>query len=743
MRILLFILLLFCTINVQAQISHGGSPLAWQGSEQKTSLQPQFIEMPSFNLDSVLHCDELNRGNMRGAFQFAYKFDTNINLKEEGSMQILSDGTRLWQVGIYSKDALSINLFLSKFKVPKGSQLFVYSTKYDAFIGKFDHRNNSENNILPLRPILGDSIIIEYSEPQKVDFEGELIIGEVNHGYRDFLSRDGLRSEPGTDQSNFSCMPDVHCEKLDDKLIRSTVLLMINGNIACTGTLINNTSKDETPYLLTAIHCLHGAKISFPKPMDFYDDRAGSIIAFFNYDNPFCGVEMKATEEMSLAITSPRVINEAKDIALLEFNDKPPVHYQAYYAGWNIKGEKNNNPYTNIHHPNGSMKKFGLYNNSLQSTSYELSPEYFDEDSFLKVNSWNVGSTYAGSSGSPLFDKNNLLVGTLTGGSSTCSNNAADYFSSFHLAWNANDKLKSFLDPINSGTLSFPGFDPNEKKPLSRISNFNISKGDTLITSTYKTPNSGYIFGNSNQDIFEFGEEYTLEESSELFGVFVYIPRMPFFYTNGVEISVYAGNDKPEELLGNKEFSPHFLNYNYGKLSNQDKTTSTIATETFVAFDEPIVVPKKFFIVYKIDSNTEKKFTLLNIGFYAKNATNSAWLNTPNKGWIRACDYPLFAKNTSLALIPLLRKTDEQIDKPETDNSPIFVYDRTTKELSLTFEIEDSVTIHIYSTSGQLIDKKHVFPGENKIALPPYAQNSIVLVRITTTENSYSGKIIY
>ena len=38
---------------------------------------------------------------------------------------------------------------------------------------------------------------------------------------------------------------------------QSVVLLIIDGSVGCTGTLINNTDNDGKPYLLTASHCLN------------------------------------------------------------------------------------------------------------------------------------------------------------------------------------------------------------------------------------------------------------------------------------------------------------------------------------------------------------------------------------------------------------------------------------------------------------------------------------------------------
>ncbi len=69
-----------------------------------------------------------------------------------------------------------------------------------------------------------------------------------------------------------------------------------------------------------------------------------------------------------------------------------------------------------------------------------------------------------GSSGSPLFDANGLIVGTLTGGSSYCdAQTNPDYYGKmyYHIGiirvltpWN---RLKDWLDPANTGVTTLNG----------------------------------------------------------------------------------------------------------------------------------------------------------------------------------------------------------------------------------------------------------------------------------------------
>jgi hypothetical protein len=744
------ILLFYVAINNLAlsQISRGGTPLFLENYTLRDSKDAGFIEMPAFDLDSVLRLDKINEQNMRGSYSFAHKFYTNIEKGREGSETVLSDGTKVWQVGIRSRGAYSINLLFTQFDLPKGGQLFIYNEDRSHVIGAFDYRNNSPEKILPTRPVAGETIIVEYSEPAGAEFEGKLKIGEVNHDYRDILrSREPGDNETGH-ANNFLCMPDVLCSDVDKNLIRATVLLVINGVSACTGTLINNTENDETPYLLTAVHCLNDSLAQgIYKEMDYYVTKAGTVIAFFNYNRPVCGSNMKGAEEMSIAVAQPKVIIEKKDIALLEFHEKPPVYYNAYYAGWSVNTSEYMYPYTSIHHPGASTKRYGSFANNLTLVSYFS--EIFDKETHLKISSWNIGSTYPGSSGSPLFDKNKFLVGSLSGGASTCKNSnpggESDYYAAFFKGWeneNETNQLKTYLDPNNKGIKQLDGFDPYSKNPFVRVSNADYNKNGGLTTTQYnKSPNEGFLFGNSNLNVVEFAEEFNLKSESTLHGIYFFMPVMPFASTSNVKIKVYTGEQSPEQLVVEKPFLPQYLASS--DFSYKNITTTRFPTEHFVAFDNPVKVNKKFYIAYKINYSTENKFAIYNINL-GEGESNTAWIKDEQEIWTPASNYAIQPVSTSLSIQPLLRydgNTSISIDNHKKENK--LRYSREENKLILSDGLLEAGSLHIFSVSGQLIQKITLEKGQNSVVLKPQNSGTIGIVRILRGNEIYSGKIIY
>ena len=739
----LFAFLLVVQVSLYSQISYGGRPYFPQSTGLRFSANPAFFQMPPFDLDSLLEDDKLNESNMRGSYRFAHKFYTNIEKSKDARLVILPDGTRIWTLTIQSEGAYSLNFRLENVTFPQGGQLFVYNKDYSHIIGKFDRRNVSDSRTLPIQPVSGETVILEYSEPANAEFEGNFIITEVNHDYRDFL-----RNEPGTDMSGFDCMPDVLCEDVDTDLIRSTVLLIIDGTTSCSGTLINNAEESEDSYVLTATHCLN-LDIPITKPLEYYVDKASTVIAFFNYNRTICGTSMKGTEEMSIAGSYPQVIMEKRDIALLEFHDRPPRYFNVYYAGWNLLLDGADYPFFNLHHPRGAVKKYGEYDKRLNLVSY---PDLFDRNTHWKVQPWTIGSTAGGSSGSPLFDRNGLVVGGLSGGESDClgsvSDSGADYFFSLAKAWkidNEMGQLETFLDPGNKINDYCLGYDPNERTPITRLGNTDFRSGDGAQTSVLTAPASGYVFGgNNSQGAKEFAEAFYVEKEVELLGAYLFVPPMAYSrFTDGITISVYTGSDFPEDIVTSCDFHPQYLSYSGGDFYLANKSTSSVGTENFIRFNPEIKVKGKFFISYQIRS-VSNPFCVYNTEF-ENPATNFAWIKDSDGTWTEATNYPNFEKAASLSILALVSENEhtaiESQKKAETD-FPLY-YDRTASVLRAKTPITYSGNLRIHSITGQLIEEYKLLPGKDQYFVRPMERGSIGAVRVIANGKCFSMKFIY
>jgi hypothetical protein len=697
------------------------------------------FEMPALNVDSIIKEDATNNG-LRG-FKFAHTFNTEIRKKTNFKKTVMPDGTRVWYATIFSKGAFSINLLLTNFELPENGRLFVYSKDHTHVIGSFDHRNNSPQRILPLRPVEGDSITVEYSEPANATFEGDFTITAVNHDYRNIIRR-----EPEIDTaSSYACMTDALCSDADISLVRSNVLLIIDGSTACSGVLVNNTSNNGQPYILTAVHCLNESLSDGKyKNNDYYTTKAGTVVAFFNYNRPVCGSLMKGTEEMSLSVAVPRAIMERKDIALIEMQEKPPVWFNAYYAGWNVNNTISEGPYTNLHHPSAAVTKHGITAEKINMETFM--PGVFDSDSHLQVPAWTEGSTHAGSSGSPLFDRYNRIIGTLTAGKSECENSSpngkADYFTALHKSWNPTgytSNLKTFLDPSNTGLLKIDGYDPNLEKSLIRMTNINL-KDVSLITS--KLNDTDYIFGKNSRNAGEFAESFYSQDTIDILGVYLLIPSLPSDNVTDVEISLYSGEDVPDVLLATQSFQPRYTRYDTqnGSFPTASKNLHSVATESFVLFDEPVSVHGQFFISYKTGGHSPAIFCVYNTKA-SDTRWNTAFIKTSGDQWIPALQFASSPLTTSLA-VQVLARRKQNSEQPVFDGLKI-VFNREHRQLYLTGTEFYPSRVGIYSLSGTLLEKIDIDTENKPVILSYRPKGTIAIAHVEGRNKRCSAKIIY
>jgi len=745
------------TFNVDnallAQISHGGAPLFYAPASSllKSSGNNFFIEMPPFDVDSLLKEDKLKESNIRGSFRFAHKFYVNIEKGKTGYNYTLPDGTKVWQVGIRSAGAHSINVYFSEYKVPEGGKLFLYNSNKTHVIGSFTHENNSEDDILPIQPVAGDEIIVEYQEPADSKFEAKLKIAEINHDYKGLLNYAPPQTEPsGTNPDDYTCMPDVLCINPDNDNIRSVVLLIINGNTLCSGTLLNTTNNDGEPVVLTAVHCLNDE--IFLRPNINYAKVAGTVVCFFNYRKPVCNQtqsqirRMKGTEEMSIAGAIPLSIAIKNDMALLRLKNTPPDYYQPYYAGWNVNSNAGvNTPFINIHHPAGLVSKYGSTNTNLRIIDFLAF--FFNPGSHWEVASWDIGSTAGGSSGSPLFDNQGLLVGGLSGGDSFCDKKLPDSFFALYKSWgytpDVGIPLKNCLNPDNLEITQCTGYDPNKDKPLVRLKNGNYNNGDELLNSNLNSPRSGLVFGHNSIYTKEFAEEFSTEKDVELIGAYLLAPVTSTASASQIKVKAYSGTLSAENLVASEVFYPTYSDYSNisESFSEKPKTMTSVATESFVKFREEKEAGKKFYISYEITYPSGRDFSVFNMIFDSPQK-NSAWLCDVDGRWFPATEHPYAPMSASLTIEPLVRYTSGVNLSTPVRKKDSIVYLKSSQQLQVnTDNPNEKGIINIYSLAGQLLYKIPYW-GNNPVNIPTFNTGNIIIVKALSESGVKTCKIV-
>ncbi len=449
-------------LNTKAQINEGGTPPSFI---LKNLNQLPFVTMPSIDIARLIAEDSINDLNKSMPYRFGENLFTNLNPNNSGIWDILQDGSKLWRLGIICKEASSINVCFDKYKLPKGAKLFIYNEEKSFIIGAFTEYNNQEDGMFATTLIPGESIVIEYYEPKDVVFKGEINLWRVSHAYRGPYSKTKSFGSSGPCERNVVCPETAGWENQ----IKSVCAIIAGGIELCSGTLINNTSSNGTPYILTANHCWEAAM------------NPSNWVFWFNWKSATCTNPSTNPPHQDLSGAVLKAKNAETDFCLVQMNNTPPTNYNVYYVGWNRSTTPSTSAYC-IHHPSLDIMKF--------SRSLALR----DTVAYGKI-SWKARWAYGqvtepGSSGSSIFDQNHLLVGQLYGGPSSCGAAATDMwdaFGKFDVSWEGagtqETRLKDWLDPTNSNPISLGGYDPLEISMINQNNNLNVN--------IFPNPNNG------------------------------------------------------------------------------------------------------------------------------------------------------------------------------------------------------------------------------------------------------------
>lgn len=450
MIIMLFLIVNLFTCNLFGQISQGGEPYSFSHKLVLPSeVQPNQSELRYISDTTLKDCN---------SYEFAKFLTLNESLNSSvWQKTTAADGSTIHQLLVHSAGALAIGAYFSNFHIPEGASLFIFSPDHKQVIGAFTAANNTKSGLFATEYLLGDQLIIEYREPYSVKGKGSFVVSDILHAYR-AISADNEKGFGGSGD----CEVNVNCPEGDQrKSQRDAVLKLLikvgSSGTLCSGSLINNTSQDRTPYVLTADHCGKASSIADQEQWVFY----------FHYQswgcaNPTTEPSHKTMVGCQLVAASSEADILGSDFFLVKMMQDVPAEYNPFFVGWNRDGLPSNEGFC-IHHPDGDIKKISTYTQPLADANYGggLSKGFW-EVIWSETESGH-GVTEGGSSGSPLFDDEGLLIGTLTGGQAYCGGlTLPDYYGKFSKHWDqngsaANQKLSPWLDPLNSGISKMGG----------------------------------------------------------------------------------------------------------------------------------------------------------------------------------------------------------------------------------------------------------------------------------------------
>lgn len=398
--------------------------------------------------------------------------ESGYTIANSGVWNIVNDRS-IWKLQIEVPGAVGLGLYFSRFNLPRGAEMYIYSSDGQHIIGAFTSQNNHPSGLFATEVVKGEKIVVEYSEPVNSVREACFVISEVLYVYTPMLFPGDKQFNP---RNSGSCQINTACTEGDlwRDQVKSVVKIMIKSGLSsywCSGSVVNNTANDYEPYILTADHCAKNNSGNYASESDVLQ-----WVFYFQYETTECsGTIVPEAKTLTGAVkvaSSTPLENNGSDFYLVLLNNSIPANYEPYYAGWDISG--NSSPFgVSIHHPAGDVKKISTYSTSLTNDQWGDIPDTHFRVVWSETTNGH-GTTEGGSSGAPIYNSTGRIVGQLTGGESGCSNlTGPDYYGKMSFSWKSNGthdslKLQPWLDPLNIGIVNLDGA-YNDKLVLSRF----------------------------------------------------------------------------------------------------------------------------------------------------------------------------------------------------------------------------------------------------------------------------------
>jgi hypothetical protein len=424
-------------------------PTALTARDARPLGEVQRVEIPPLDVEQLVREDELRE--IEGLPpRYAIPHPVHLTPDDAGLWERVDEDTMMWRLRVASPDAVSINLGFTRYVMPKGGRLYVYSSDYADRIRPFTTSDNHDHGELWTPPVDDAEVVVEVTvRPDQVEAV-RLVLGSINVGYRDF----GDILGPGGGERSGSCNVDVVCPDGDGwrDQIATVGVISLGGGTFCTGFTVNNAAYDRTPFFMTANHC------------GIHAGNAASLVVFWNYENSTCrpagspssgGSGDGSLSQFSSGSTF-RAAWSGSDFTLVELSSDPDPDWSVYLAGWD-RSSADPTSAVAIHHPNTDEKRISFEYEPTTTTSY-LGTSSPGAGTHIRVADWDVGTTEPGSSGSPLFDQNQRVVGQLHGGYAACGNNLADWYGRLSVSWTGggspSSRLADWLDPGATGVMT-------------------------------------------------------------------------------------------------------------------------------------------------------------------------------------------------------------------------------------------------------------------------------------------------
>lgn len=494
----------------KAQISEGGLPLSMSQSYAGHTLSTQAIPQLSFQSPDLREAaiqDSMNDVSHNGLLRIAMLVNADIDFKNAGTITTMPDGLKVWQLKISIPGSRALGLYYDQFSLPEGVKYFITNSTAKQVLGAYTSRNNAA--AWATEKVQGDIVMLEMDIPQNTDVNNIrfhvnniAVFDKATNYLNQYAAASGSNLKTTAVlmpyDSSSPCEVNAACASGFINQKNATVHIEYLYPVAhpryvyaATGVMVNNTSGDCAPLVLTASHV---------EPTNQTANATfANWIFYFNYQTPTCsysGAQPSSSQSITGATFKARASYDsasnklAADYLIVQLSSRPPASYNAYLSGWDRSDAATplTGTFISFHHPNGDVKKAsttsivnpdGNFNGGGTNTHWSLY--------------WLTGGTEEGSSGSGLFNGSGSEIGILSGGvtehpACTTPNSSGQEISdyavysklAFDWAYNTSGSipLGSILDPTGSNVKSLSGV---SACPPTAVTSVTLQSGDIKV----------------------------------------------------------------------------------------------------------------------------------------------------------------------------------------------------------------------------------------------------------------------
>ena len=460
LRLIHLVYIFIIPVLVQAQKQYGGVPIFYEEGRQNLKSNA------SHTIDLTNEVRNLRAKNLSETMPdnwLASPIVTSPTQKNRinGVKPIANSNSTAFLLHFEVGDVTESHIRLSDFEIPVGGRVFIIAEGESKIYGAYTEENNLSSGNFMVGPLKGN-YTIEYDAPKPnpkaiLPFKIEQVYVNVNQG----------AMELGFGAS-FECQINVNCEEgrgyTSEKNGVMRIQMVADEGIAlCTGTLLNNTTRDRAPLVLSAYHCLFPPNSELTPQYDMWSFD-------FSYEGFSCADPDDEPQFVSARGCDFLASGLETDFLLLRITSDIPREANAYLNGWNR--DPDHLPFRSslIHHPAGDIKKITTDFDTLRvhsrATNWNNGTVTPARSHF--INDFDDAVYQPGSSGGPLFDDQGFVIGQLHGGPLSdqfCSvgiGYSGRLSESWELGPDIDEQLKIWLDPQQSGETSIDGIEYNQ-----------------------------------------------------------------------------------------------------------------------------------------------------------------------------------------------------------------------------------------------------------------------------------------